>query len=244
MKLMRVRLTFSSETPLTLSTCYNRAIQGCIYSLMNSDFASWLHDEGFRSFGRSFKLFTFSRLFGTFIRKGDLINFISKVHLYISSPVETFIEQLCNNLLKSKVQLETNPVKVESIEFLKKPHFCSAMIVNTLSPITVYSTLFTPQGNKKTYYYSPYEREFSTLIKQNLLKKAQILEVRSSEEFNIEPFGKIKDVYIDFKGTVVRGWKGRFKVQGDPALVEIGYETGFGSKNSAGFGMIDVIENV
>jgi CRISPR-associated endoribonuclease Cas6 len=41
----------------------------------------------------------------------------------------------------------------------------------TLSPITVYSTLYTAEGKKKTYYFSPYEQEFSQLVSINLARK-------------------------------------------------------------------------
>jgi CRISPR-associated endoribonuclease Cas6 len=35
----------------------------------------------------------------------------------------------------------------------------------------------------------------------------------------------------------VRGWLAPFTVEGSKALIELGYETGFGSRNSMGFGM-------
>ncbi|RLI91606.1 MAG: hypothetical protein DRO89_03615 [Candidatus Altiarchaeales archaeon] len=37
-----------------------------------------------------------------------------------------------------------------------------------LSPLTVYSTLTTGDGKKKTYYYSHYEPDFEELIDRNL----------------------------------------------------------------------------
>lgn len=239
---MRAKYTFSSEAPIVLTKYYNRAIQGLIYNLLDTDFANWLHDTGFKYGRRSFKLFTFSRLFGPFTRRGDLIDFGKKVQLYISSPIDKFVGQLCNNLLKKKLVLETNFINVESIEFLKKPTFSPSAIIRTLSPVTVYSTLLTPQNTKKTYYYSPYEKEFSELILQNLLKKADMLNIAAKKEFKIRPYC-VKDVYVSFKETLIRGWVGEFEVEGDPNLLEIAYETGLGSKNSAGFGMIELIEN-
>ncbi len=47
------------------------------------------------------------------------------------------------------------------------------MIVKTLSPITVYSTLETPDGRKKTYYYNPFKADFKELIIKNLQRKAR-----------------------------------------------------------------------
>ena len=45
---------------------------------------------------------------------------------------------------------------------------------------------------------------------------------------------------VDYKGIKIRGVISPFHVIGTPELIRIGYECGFGDKNSAGFGMADV----
>lgn len=44
----------------------------------------------------------------------------------------------------------------------------------------------------------------------------------------------------DIRGIKVRGWLAPFTVEGSPELIELGYEAGFGSRNSMGFGMAEV----
>ncbi|MEM3009977.1 MAG: CRISPR-associated endoribonuclease Cas6 [Candidatus Nitrosocaldaceae archaeon] len=84
--------------------------------------------------------------------------------------------RISNSLLhKKEVQIEINKVYVESIEFLQEPTIISNTVIYTHSPIVVYSTLFTKDNRKKTYYYSPYEEEFSDLITKNLIKKFMLL---------------------------------------------------------------------
>ena len=45
---------------------------------------------------------------------------------------------------------------------------------------------------------------------------------------------------VDYKGIKIRGIMCPFRVSGNPALIQIGYECGFGDKNSAGFGMVEI----
>ena len=43
---------------------------------------------------------------------------------------------------------------------------------------------------------------------------------------------------VDFKDIKIRGIVCPFRVSGSRALIQVGYECGFGDKNSAGFGMV------
>jgi CRISPR-associated endoribonuclease Cas6 len=53
------------QGPVSLPLYYQHLLQGVVYrSLENEQLAAFLHDKGFRQGKRSFKLFTFSRLFG------------------------------------------------------------------------------------------------------------------------------------------------------------------------------------
>jgi CRISPR-associated endoribonuclease Cas6 len=119
------------------------------------------------------------------------------------------------------------------------------VLVHTLSPIVVYSTLLTKEGKKKTYYYSPLEEEFSGLITRNLKKKYALLNGRMLEgKVEVESIKRCREVMVSFKGTVIKGWHGKFKISGNKDLILTGYRCGFGSKNSAGFGMVEVYKDV
>ena len=43
---------------------------------------------------------------------------------------------------------------------------------------------------------------------------------------------------INFKNTEIIGFMAPFEVTGNPELIEIGYEAGFGEKGSIGCGMV------
>src|SRR5690606_36107141 len=108
-----------SSSPIRLPIHYNSAVQGMIYKNISEELAEFLHDKGFLYEKRPFKLFTFSRLLGEYSidKITDSITFSNKVSLVISSPVEEFCNQLGNHLLlKDKIQLYNNEVKVEKLE--------------------------------------------------------------------------------------------------------------------------------
>lgn len=244
---MRVKLNLYSYTPISLSNSYNRALQGMIYNLLDYEYRNFLHDKGYLFNNRRFKLFTFSKLLGEYIRKGSYIIFKGRVSLIISSPIKEFIENLCNSLLHSEnIQIEINKVYVESIEFLREPPITNNAIIYTLSPIVVYSTLFTKDKKKKTYYYSPYEEEFSELITKNLIKKLNVLNntsmIKTDQLIQLKPL-RVREHILSFKGTIIKGWSGRFKIHGSEELILTGYRCGLGAKNSAGFGMIEVVND-
>jgi len=46
---------------------------------------------------------------------------------------------------------------------------------------------------------------------------------------------------VDYKGTKIKAIMAPFVVRGSPELMEMGYEAGFGEKNSMGFGMVEVV---
>jgi CRISPR-associated endoribonuclease Cas6 len=51
--------------------------------------------------------------------------------------------------------------------------------------------------------------------------------------------GRRASVLTDIRGIKVRGWLAPFTIEGSPELIEIGYEAGFGARNSMGFGMAE-----
>jgi len=236
---------FDGDGEVRLPVAYNHGLQGALYGLLSEEFRVFLHERGFNINGRRFKLFTFSRLFGRFVRYGGMLKYDGELRLCVSSPVERFIRELANSLIsKGCITLLGNKLTVKSIHFPAKPTLKNNMTFKTLSPITVYSTLTTRDGRKKTYYYSPFEDEFTELIAKNLVKKAELINGSKADgNLSIEFIGKPREVICLHKGTVIRAWVGRLKIQGDPHLMEAGYDAGVGGKNSAGFGMIEVSEN-
>ncbi|MEM4203917.1 MAG: CRISPR-associated endoribonuclease Cas6 [Candidatus Methanomethylicaceae archaeon] len=245
---MRLRIRFSEVDgkPVLLPCHYNELIQGLIYRNLNSFLAQKIHDHGFvdPETKRKLKLFTFSRLIPekkAILEKGNLKLF-GDINLIVSSPIVDFIESFASNLLKKQCfQLGTNNFFVVSVEVLSPPGYQARIKVRTLSPITVYSTLRTVDGRKKTYYYSPWEKEFVTIVIENLKKKLRSLSGIEAQGGAIKPVSvrPTDEKIIVYKNTVIKGWDGVFELCLPPELFDIAFDCGLGSKNSQGFGCIE-----
>ena len=170
---MRAILDFYSDSKLRLPVQYNHLVQGFIYSSISPRLAGLLHSRGFQADNRRFRLFTFSRIGGKFRidKDDDTITFDPPFRIVISSALGQFIEEIGNEMLRNEeLRIGGNTVRVGSIK-ISKPELSERNRIRMLSPMTIYSTLKKADGKKKTYYYTPYEKEFSDLISENVWKK-------------------------------------------------------------------------
>ena len=244
---MRIDLEFGrdDEKEIVFPIQYNYYIQSFLYRHISSELGKFLHDRGFVLEKRKFKMFTFSRLQGKYRVMGDKIIFYPPVHLIISSPLDRFISELGNTILKDdNLQLANNRVHIVSMKVYPEPEMTDNIKIRMLSPVVTYSTLMTPEGKKKTYYYSPYEEEFAELIDKNLRKKYEAFYKKKprARKLKITPAGKSKEKIVKYRGTIIKGWMGYFILDGNRKLLKFAYYTGLGSKNSQGFGMFEVVE--
>lgn len=243
---LRIRFTDPEERPISLPCQYNELIQGFIYSNLDEWLARKVHDQGFVDIStkRAFKLFTFSRLLPekkAHVKDGR-IRFFGTVSLIVCSPLMDFIESFATNLLKSHVlKIGLQRCIVLSVEIESQPEYSERLLVRTLSPITVYSTFETQEGKRKTYYYSPFEKDFDRLLLENLKKKLRSLKGLTAEGGSIKPVkvSSRDERIILYKQTVIKGWDGVFEMRLPPPLFEIAFDCGLGAKNSQGFGCIE-----
>jgi CRISPR-associated endoribonuclease Cas6 len=47
---------------------------------------------------------------------------------------------------------------------------------------------------------------------------------------------------LEYRGTVIKGWTGLFKLDLPEPFFLLAYDSGLGSKNSQGFGMVEVVD--
>lgn len=246
---MRIRLTLgSAKGRFALPRQYNEQIQGFIYRHLEERLATQVHDEGLMDpqGNRRLRFFTFSRLQGRWHVAGNEMVFLGPVQFVIASPMNDFLESLVTHLMRQRnLQLGRQRIGLDAIEVELPVAPRRPMLVQALSPITVYSTFETAEGRRKTYYYSPWEPEFERLLLQNLQRKARIWYGREVPlEGYIRPF-KVspRDRHVvKYKGTVIKGWTGVYELDLPPELWEMAYHAGLGAKNSQGFGCIGVWE--
>ena len=225
---------------------YNHILQGVIYSAVEPRLAAFLHDRGFISNGRSFKLFTFSRLNGRFEinkEKGS-IRFLDEISMTISSPVSEFCNSVANGML-TKRWLDFGGNRVEAKNMIVRQHMVDKQQVRikSLSPIVVYSTLLRPDGRKYTCYFQPGEPDYNRLISGNLRKKyeAYYNEEAPAGDVKVEKLGQLNMHVMNYKKTVIKGYSGKLLLTGPSGLLQMAIDAGLGSKNSQGFGCVEVV---
>lgn len=238
---------------------YQYELQAVIYRLLsqsNEAFATWLHNNGFCAEKKQFKLFTFSRLhIPKFKLHDDGLAILSDTVIWHVSFLPerstlTFIEGLFS---EQNFELGTRKMRikchVQSVEMLSEPDFKQTMSFQTLSPICI-----PWKKSDNTEEYIPLDhREATELIKQNLLSKYLAMEKKKypidNFPFEITLLSPSKPMLVAIKqGTPqqsrIKGFMCRFRLTAPPDLMKIMYESGCGSKNSLGFGMVNVWKDV
>lgn len=243
---LKVTLASAEGEHIKLPIQYNYYVQSMIYKLLEKEMADFLHRKGFELGKRQFKMFCFSQLIGSYKIIGEIkkIIFDNQVDLYISSPMDDFLTQLSNSfLLNTHITLDKNVLSVKEIKVGKNSLDDDKVTVRTLSPITVYSTLYKPEGGKYTCYYNPRDKEFKKLTVENMYKKyrAYFSEEPEDRDFSIIPVSKTRLHVLNYKGTLIKGYSGRFVLKGSQDLIKLALNSGLGSKNSQGFGYIKVV---
>lgn len=244
---MHIRLKFNFSRNFEIPTHYNELIQAAIYDSIDPDLAKFLHDQGYQSGNRIFKLFAFSKLIGRFeiLKEKHCIMFKDEVELIISSPVPEFCQSIANGILsKGRMRLGTACLEIKKIEIQNEIIQDDKVLVNTLSPVVTYSTLFRPDRRKYTCYFQPGDPDFDQLIENNLRKKftSYYQQEAPQGEIKVRKIGKGDMRIVSYKDTVIKGYTGKLLLTGPRELLQMAVDGGLGGKNSQGFGCIEVIE--
>ncbi|KGP75453.1 CRISPR-associated protein Cas6 [Desulfosporosinus sp. Tol-M] len=235
------------KKPGVLPIHYNYLVQAAIYNSIDSKLANFLHEKGYVDGSRTFKLFSFSLLQGAYqmdrVRK--TIAFEREIQLTVSSPLPKFCQSLVSILLTKgglrlgALELEIDKVKVRQFRVKE-----NQVNIRTLSPAVLYSTLLRPDGRKYTVFFQPGEPDYTRLFNENLRKKYRALFEKEEPTGAIEvrPLGLQRMRIINYKDTVIKGYWGKLFLNGPKELLQLAIDGGIGSKNSQGFGCVEVEE--
>lgn len=242
---MQIKINFSSEKEIIIPIHYNNIVQAFIYNNIDQNLATFLHDNGYNSNGRNFKLFTYSRILGRGKKENDKFNFGRKLEIIVSSPLEKFCKSIANNMLqRDDLFLGTNIIKVDQIQIFNYTVEKDEILIDTLSPIVSYSTLLKHDKSKYTLYYMPGESDFTRIVSENIVRKFNALhntDIPLDDGIEIIQKGPSVQNATYYKNILIKGASGKFIIKGNKALLQLGVDTGFGSKNSQGFGCVRLL---
>lgn len=249
---MRIKITLTFDGKLVVPINHQEWLHGLIYhSIRDDGYRDFLHNTGYQQGKRQFRMFTFSRLNGSYrLDKDSHTLEFSPPHVsfLFSAYDKKLVQELVSSLLiRDDLRMGSHPVKVESVEQINES-ISGKMVIRFLTPVTMYST-FLLHDKKKTYFYSPREEEFSSLIRANALKKYEALHgepLAGEKMLTLTPLHRerVKPKTTKFKSTIIKGWMGEFVLEGDLDLIQLTYDVGLGAKNSNGHGLFEIVRHL
>lgn len=251
---LSLELTDKKQNMLPLN--YQYELSAWIYQVLHHgspDFSKWLHDQGFLNDRKQFRLFTFSNLAIPERKvKGDRLEILSRVaSLIISMLPEETIRNFITGIFRDQSftlgdRLSQVPFRVVAVEAMQEPGFRDSMTFTALSPLLI--SYKTPE-DRYAKYLSPAEPDYMMLFLRNL-KEKHVAFTGKPYDFNenegyftllSEP--RKKGILIK-AGTPMQskliGYQFDFRITAPVELIRLGYYTGFGEKNSIGFGCVEV----
>jgi len=242
---MRIKVVFNVKKNLILPLHYNHLIQKNIYDILDLDYGSFLHDEGYKYLNRSFKLFTFSKLVveNKEVLKDKIIIKNGQVNLTISTIDERFIFSLIRGFIKRKKFIfKEGELDIEAV-YAKKDLKFNKLVALTISPVVVKK----PSEDNKDDFYTIEDELFVEKIKENLLKKYYAYYNKDYDgELMLEILDKdkTKKVVDFYKKYPYEGYLAGFVIKGRHDIIDVAYSCGLGNKNSQGFGCIEKIDEI
>ena len=248
---MRIIIELSNNNPQTtlkIPLNYNEIISGIVYTtLKDKQYATKLHDH------KGFKYFTISRIYMYNYRcnpeKNEFIIYDNKIKFQVSSPDNTFINQLMQGLLeKETLRLGHYKVKCTEIKIDEEPTLQTKTEYKTLSPILV-RTQEIRDNKPKTIDLNPSQPQFYKQLAENITRKYNQYynkEIYTPENINIySNMRKVKGVRIALKsrnGITMynRAYMMDINVEAPIQLQQFLYDTGLGERTAMGFGFIKI----
>lgn len=256
---MRFKLTIEVQghEKNVLPLNYQYELSSWIYRVFNHgnpEFSAWLHDHGYTDHHKSFKLFTFSNLDVPHRHiLGDRMEITSRtIGLTISMLPEEMVSHFISGIFRDQEfqlgdRISQVSLKISTIERLPDPMFPDSLQFRSISPVLV---SFLYPGERYARYLKPGDADYQRLLFRNLKEKYRMIHgkehpFREDEgQFHIMGEPKKKGIVIK-AGTPheskIIGYTYDFRVTAPADLIRLGYYTGFGEKNSLGFGCAEVM---
>ena len=261
---MRFRLVLQViGTHRVLPINYQYPLHSWIYRTLqraDADFSQFLHDQGYGTGHRTFKLFTFSSLTGTpyrIFRKEQRIGFYGDelylgVSFWLPEAAEHFVRGLfAGQQFRLGDAVSQVALEVVRIEAMPRPTFAPVMHYQATTPVVV--STHEP-GHKHPQYQAPDAPSYAERLLMNLRRKAEVAFTEATPTPNNEWAGTWNFAYLGKfrkKGVTVKqhtpqenkiiGYTYDFTLTAPLMVQQLAYYAGVGEDNSMGFGYIDVL---
>lgn len=124
--------------------------------------------------------------------------------------------------------IKNNQMKLISVNKINETKIVNdCVIIKTLSPICLLDHNHELHDNKKDYYYSIIDNDFTKIFEEKIGLKIQPIDCKKV---------MVRHYNISIPTTI-----GTFIISGDSNKINKLYKSGIGNKTGQGFGMIDII---
>lgn len=239
---MQLKIRHDVQGQLILPLNYHHILQSIIYQGLPAayGYSRQMHEEGYGSGTRRFKLFTFSLIRGHYEIAGRKIMFRGDVSWEVRSPDIYMMQLLAEGIKRYGIDYGSQHFEDVAVRLSDDTVEADALNICMRSPICLYST--DPETGK-TCFYAPDDEEFGLRLNENFYRKYQACYgVEPESGIGIEPVRvSRRDKYVTrYKNFYISGWLGRYRLSGERKYLDFLYQTGLGSRNSQGFGMFDM----
>jgi len=267
---MRLKIQFElNGRRQRLPLNYQYPVSAWIYNVLanaDKEFTDTLHNVGYiLENGKSFKLFTFSKInfpkhAWKILPKSDRMEvWARKAWLTVSFQLPEQIEKFVMGLFKNQQvfigdKISGIGMQVVNVESIKQESFFKQNLHNdittvkfkTISPVVIG---YFEDGNKNEQYINPMQSEYKSIFLNNLLDKYKAIGGNDVDTNNVN--FEITKLYTKTElqtikaftpaETKIRAFHYEFLISAPKKIIEVGYNSGFGSMNSIGFGFCDVV---
>ncbi len=259
---MRFNLTLQPQTGKYLPINYHYPFSAAIYKIIqkaDEGYASFLHEEGYKHNGKSFKLFTFSDIRTPFSIKGDrLLMKTSTAELtvcfHIPDAASHFIKGLfMHQQLQVADKISRVVFTVQQVEMINDAvSNADEVLLQPMSPVVIGRK--NDRGNYD--YLSPLDAGYTDLLISNLLEKYKAVHQPTEEEikhlkenikvdlvFTNAPRQRLLTIKAGTAAeTKIKGFdKLRLKISAPKEILELGLNAGVGLHNAQGMGCMGVV---
>lgn len=257
---MRFNLTLQTQNRNYLPINYQYPFSAAIYKIIqraDEGYASFLHEEGYKQNGKSFKLFTFSDLRTPFSIQGDRLVLNSStasltVCFHVPDAASHFIKGLfINQQLEVADKISKVVFNVQQVEIINDTvGNAEEVLLQTLSPLII-----GRKNHKGNYdYLSPLDAGYTDLLISNLIEKYKAVNhPDEAEAWQLKDKIKVNFIFtnqpprqrlLTIKAgteaeTRIKGFdKFRMKITAPKEVLELALNAGLGLHNAQGFGCV------
>lgn len=223
---------------LDLPINYNYILQSILYKSLSNHKAlgDYIHNR------EDVKLFAVSPIKGRYRIKEKRIHFIENVSFEVRCPNPIVLQIMKEYFDREGIMYNKQHYTNIKTKFQDETIESEDIMIKMQAPICVYQTDFE---SKKTHFFQPDEEAFYEQIILNFYRKYEsCYGIKPKSGIGLYPVevSKKDKVVTQYKGMILSGWKGIYRLIGKRKYLDFLYQTGLGTKNSQGFGMFSVIQ--